>query len=94
MVFNSNFKKFIKRYTRAFITPPTWKELRSRVSTRLPTAYASYFSLVPFSMHRAREQVARQLHLTLGKPHIDFVHEKRHMDVGGGGGVGACDVPR
>ena len=20
--------------------------------------------------------------------HIDFVHEKRHMDVGGGGGVG------
>ena len=27
--------------------------------------------------------------------HIDFVHEKRHMDVrGGGGGVGACDVSR
>ena len=24
--------------------------------------------------------------------HIDFVHEKRHMDVGGWGGVGACDV--
>ena len=23
--------------------------------------------------------------------HIDFVHEKRHMDVGG---AGACDVPR
>ena len=30
--------------------------------------------------------------------HIDFVHDKRHMDVmgggGGGGGVGACDVSR
>ena len=26
--------------------------------------------------------------------HIDFVHEKRHMDVGGWGGVGACDVSR
>ena len=26
--------------------------------------------------------------------HIDLVHEKRHMDVGGGGGVGACDVSR
>ena len=27
---------------------------------------------------------------------IDFVHEKRHIDVGGGGGwgVGACDVSR
>ena len=28
---------------------------------------------------------------------MDFVHEKRHMDVGGrgeGGGVGACDVSR
>ena len=25
---------------------------------------------------------------------IDFVHEKRHMDVGEGGGVGACDVSR
>ena len=25
--------------------------------------------------------------------HIDFVHEKSHMDVGGGG-VGACDVSR
>ena len=25
--------------------------------------------------------------------HIDFVHEKRHMDDGGlGGGVGICDV--
>ena len=31
----------------------------------------------------------------LGKrPHIDFVHEKRHMDVGGYGEVGACDVSR
>ena len=27
--------------------------------------------------------------------YIDFVHEKRHMDVrDGGGGVGACDVFR
>ena len=28
--------------------------------------------------------------------HIDFVHDKRHMDVGerGGGGGGACDVSR
>ena len=25
--------------------------------------------------------------------HIDFVHEKRHMDVGGRG-IGACDVSR
>ena len=25
--------------------------------------------------------------------HIDFVHEKRHMDVGGGGG-GGCDISR
>ena len=29
--------------------------------------------------------------------HIDFVHEKRHVDVGGGGGgrwIGPCDVSR
>ena len=31
-----------------------------------------------------------------GTSDIDFVHEKRHMDVGGwgGGGVSACDVSR
>ena len=29
----------------------------------------------------------------LKEAHIDFVHEKRHMDVGGRG-VGACDVSR
>ena len=26
--------------------------------------------------------------------HMDFVHEKRHMDVGRGEGVSACDVSR
>ena len=26
--------------------------------------------------------------------HIDFVYKKRHMDVGQGGRVGACDVSR
>ena len=29
-----------------------------------------------------------------GASHIDFVHEKRHMDVRGWGGGGTCDVSR
>ena len=44
-------------------------------------------------MEEAGFDSVREAHSSGEASLIDFVHEKRHMDVGEGG-VGACNVPR
>ena len=76
------------------------QNIKQPVYVFMPRGYTTFQNKAIHIIH-ARLKFYLRLSLTVHynnvreASHIDFVHEKRHMDVGGEGeGVGACDVSR